>query len=50
MSRGVAFLLEPHTRFAGRVGEQGTFFLTDDPAGNALEFKAFRDAAQLFAT
>lgn len=28
------------SRFAGRAGEQWTMFLRD-PAGNALEFKAF---------
>jgi extradiol dioxygenase family protein len=33
----------------GEVGEQATLFLTD-PSGNALEFKDFADAAQLFAT
>jgi hypothetical protein len=46
---GVAFAIAPRVRFAGRVGEQGTFFVRD-PSGNALEFKAFRDPAQLFAT
>lgn len=45
---GTAFLVEPGVRFAGRVGEQATLFI-QDPAGNALEFKAFRDPAQLFA-
>jgi extradiol dioxygenase family protein len=45
---GADFLLEPRIRFAGQVGEQGTFFLRD-PAGNALEFKTFRDMARLFA-
>jgi extradiol dioxygenase family protein len=30
------------------VGEQSTMFFLD-PAGNALEFKAFADMAQLFA-
>ena len=45
---GVAFLIEPHVRFRGRAGEQATLFFRD-PSGNALEFKAFRDAAQLFA-
>ena len=33
---------------AGEVGEQWTMFFRD-PAGNALEFKAFADEAQLFA-
>lgn len=47
--RGVPFLIEPHVRFAGEVGEQATLFVRD-PSGNALEFKAFRDDAQVFAT
>jgi len=45
----VAFLLEPHVRFKGQVGEQGTMFVKD-PAGNALEFKSFRDRARIFAS
>lgn len=45
---GTAFVIEPHVRFPGATGEQATMFLRD-PAGNALEFKAFRDPAQLFA-
>lgn len=46
---GVAFIIEPCTRFAGQAGEQSTMFFRD-PSGNALEFKAFRDLGQLFAT
>ncbi|MGB0113615.1 MAG: VOC family protein [Ilumatobacteraceae bacterium] len=46
---GTAFVIEPHTRFAGEVGEQSTMFLLD-PSGNALEFKAFADDSQVFAT
>jgi len=45
---GVEFVIEPHTRFAGQVGEQSTMFLLD-PSGNALEFKAFADDSQVFA-
>ena len=45
---GVKFVIEPCIRFAGQVGEQATMFFRD-PAGNALEFKAFRDLSQLFA-
>ncbi len=45
---GVAFGIPPTTRFAGQPGEQRTMFLRD-PAGNALEFKAFADDAMLFA-
>tara|TARA_B100000676_G_scaffold38747_1_gene36599 strand:- start:3196 stop:3615 length:420 start_codon:yes stop_codon:yes gene_type:complete len=39
---GVDFIIEPHVRFEGEVGEQATLFFRD-PAGNALEFKAFAD-------
>jgi uncharacterized protein len=46
---GVAFGIEPHTRFKGLAGEQSTMFFLD-PSGNALEFKAFADDAMLFAT
>jgi len=47
--RGVAFLIEPYTRFKGQAGEQSTMFFLD-PSGNALEFKSFRDIdKQLFA-
>jgi extradiol dioxygenase family protein len=45
---GVRFIIEPHTRFEGLSGEQSTMFFLD-PAGNALEFKAFEDPGQLFA-
>ena len=45
---GVTFVIEPYLRFAGQPGEQWTMFLLD-PAGNALEFKAFADEAQIFA-
>lgn len=45
---GVEFVIEPYIRFAGQPGEQGTMFL-NDPSGNALEFKGFRDRSRLFA-
>ncbi|WP_422744865.1 VOC family protein [Mycobacterium sp. WMMD1722] len=45
---GVDFVIEPYVRFEGEVGEQWTMFLLD-PAGNALEFKAFADDSQVFA-
>jgi extradiol dioxygenase family protein len=45
-----SFVVEPYVRFAGEVGEQGTFFFLD-PSGNALEFKGFRDIERdLFAS
>ncbi len=46
---GIAFVIEPHVRFAGQVGEQATMFFRD-PSGNAVEIKAFADPSQLFAT
>ena len=45
---GTRFVIEPQVRFKGQVGEQATMFFLD-PAGNALEFKAFGDLGQLFA-
>ncbi len=45
---GIDFVIEPYVRFKGQVGEQATMFFLD-PAGNALEFKAFADIGQLFA-
>ena len=45
---GVEFVVQPYVRFAGETGEQWTMFLLD-PAGNALEFKAFADDSQVFA-
>ncbi|TDB97731.1 glyoxalase [Nonomuraea longispora] len=45
---GTGFVIEPYLRFEGLPGEQWTMFLLD-PAGNALEFKAFADDAQVFA-
>jgi extradiol dioxygenase family protein len=44
----VDFVIEPYVRFEGQTGEQWTMFLLD-PAGNALEFKAFADDSQVFA-
>ncbi len=45
---GTAFIIEPGIRFAGQVGEQATMFFLD-PSGNALEFKAFKEPAMVFA-
>ena len=45
---GTNFIIEPRIRFQGEVGEQATMFFLD-PAGNALEFKSFRDMTQVFA-
>ncbi|MDQ3738521.1 MAG: VOC family protein [Actinomycetota bacterium] len=45
---GTRFVIEPYVRFEGQPGEQWTMFV-HDPAGNALEFKAFADDAEVFA-
>jgi extradiol dioxygenase family protein len=45
---GTRFIVEPHVRFQGEVGEQSTLFFLD-PSGNALEFKAFADPSRVFA-
>ena len=45
---GVEFVIAPTVRFAGLAGEQATMFFLD-PSGNALEIKAMRDPAKLFA-
>jgi extradiol dioxygenase family protein len=45
---GTRFVIEPQVRFKGLPGEQATMFFLD-PSGNALEFKAFADDAQVFA-
>ncbi len=45
---GTDFVIEPNIRFAGEPGEQATMFFLD-PSGNALELKAMRDPAKLFA-
>lgn len=47
-SRNITFIIEPHVRFKGEVGEQATMFFLD-PSGNALEFKAFADFSNIFA-
>lgn len=47
-AKGAEFVIEPYLRFEGQAGEQKTMFIRD-PAGNALEFKAFADDAQVFA-
>lgn len=47
-SHHTRFIIEPYIRFKGEIGEQATMFFLD-PAGNALEFKSFKDIKQLFA-
>jgi uncharacterized protein len=45
---GTKFIIEPHIRFKGEVGEQATMFFLD-PCGNAIEFKALGNPESLFA-
>lgn len=49
IQKEMEFVIDPYIRFKGQAGEQATMFFLD-PAGNALEFKAFANIAQLFAT
>lgn len=44
---GTIFAIPPTIRFKGEPGEQATMFFRD-PAGNAIEIKAFVDIGQLF--
>lgn len=44
-SNNQKFIIGPKIRFQGKVGEQGTFFITD-PSGNYLEFKYFTDTSK----
>lgn len=46
---GIEFVIEPYVRFKGEAGEQATMFFLD-PSGNAIEFKAFKNFEQIFAT
>ena len=44
----VNFKIEPYTRFKGEKGEQSTLFI-EDPSGNYLEFKSFKNDEMIFA-
>jgi len=48
LAAGIEFVIKPTVRFKGQVGEQATMFFLD-PAGNAIELKAFADISRLFA-
>ena len=43
----ISYLVSPKVRFKNKPGEQGTFFLKD-PSGNVLEFKTFKNDADVF--
>ncbi|HEX5818157.1 MAG TPA: VOC family protein, partial [Gemmatimonadales bacterium] len=44
----VPFIVPPRIRYEGRPGEQATMFF-EDPSGNAIEIKAFRNPDDVFA-
>ena len=47
ISQNIEFLIKPRIRFKNVTGEQGTFFI-QDPSGNALEFKSFKNDKDVF--
>jgi len=49
LAANIEFIIAPYIRFEGLPGEQATLFI-QDPSGNALEFKSFKDLGQMFAT
>ena len=46
---GMAFVIEPHLRFAGQPGEQWTMFFLD-PFGNPIEVKGFESLETVYAS
>ena len=44
---GLQFIIKPKIRFKNKKGEQGTFFI-NDPSGNVLEFKTFKNDHMVF--
>ena len=45
----IKYSIPPQVRFKNKIGEQNTFFL-QDPFGNCLEFKAFKNNNEIFMT
>ncbi|AKD04984.1 VOC family protein [Pontibacter korlensis] len=45
----IRFVVKPHVRYEGKPGEQLTMFVLD-LSGNPLEFKAFKNADEVFAS
>jgi len=43
----IDFKVKPYTRFKGEKGEQSTLFI-EDPSGNYLEFKSFKNDEMIF--
>ena len=46
-NKKIRFMIKPKIRFKNLKGEQGTFFL-EDPSGNVLEFKSFKNDSMVF--
>lgn len=44
----IRFIIEPHVRFQGKIGEQATVFF-QDPSDNTLELKSFKEPSHIFA-
>jgi extradiol dioxygenase family protein len=49
VQHGVTFVVQPYTRYEGQVGEQRTMFVLD-LSNNPIEFKAFKNPEEVFAT
>lgn len=45
----IEFIVKPQTRYQGQKGEQLTMFILD-LSGNPIEFKAFRNSDEVFAS
>ncbi|EDP94924.1 VOC family protein [Kordia algicida OT-1] len=48
-ANNIEFVVKPQTRYKGQTGEQRTMFVFDY-SGNPLEFKAFSDESEVFAS
>jgi extradiol dioxygenase family protein len=49
VQHGITFVVQPHTRYEGQVGEQRTMFILD-LSNNPIEFKAFKNPEEVFAS
>ncbi|MDA8885031.1 VOC family protein [Gammaproteobacteria bacterium] len=47
INKNINFIIEPSVRFKGKPGEQAIMFL-NDPSGNAIEFKSFKNDEEIF--
>ena len=47
-SEAVKFIITPNVRFIGLPGEQATMFF-EDYSGNSIEFKAYKNATEVFS-